>query len=99
MTLTIELTPEQESRLLAAADLEHTEPHALIRKWVDHLPATQSTISDDDPTIAYARARMKTAPTDPEAIREAEEDLRDFMRGMNLPRKEAGARLPFPEVE
>jgi hypothetical protein len=99
MTLTIDLTPEQESRLLAAADLEHTKPQALIQKWVDHLPAAQPLISDDDPTIAYALARIKAAPTDPEAVREAEEDLRDFMRNMNLPRKEAGARLHYPEVE
>jgi hypothetical protein len=99
MTLTVELTLEQESRLLAAADLEHTKPDTLVKKWVDHLPAAQPTVSDDDPTIAYALARIKAAPSDPAAVREAEQDLRDFMRNMNVPRKESGARLHYPEVE
>jgi uncharacterized protein YpuA (DUF1002 family) len=39
------------------------------------------------------------ATDDPEEIRAAEEDLREFEHNMNLPRKEAGARLLYPEVE
>jgi hypothetical protein len=53
----------------------------------------------DDPTVALLESWIAEAPTEPEAIREAEEDLREFKRNMNLPRKEAGARLHYPEVE
>ena len=39
------------------------------------------------------------ATDNPEEIRQAEEELKEFKRNMNKPRKEAGARLLFPEVE
>ncbi len=52
-----------------------------------------------DPTIALLESWIAEAPTDREAIREAEEDLREFKRNMNLPRKETGARLHYPEAE
>ena len=56
-----------------------------------------------DPTLAGAIALVDSwlaqAPTDPEAIREAEEDMLELKRALNLPRKETGARLHFPEVE
>jgi hypothetical protein len=60
---------------------------------------SEKPTSHNDPTLAYLEARIANAPTDPEAIREAEEDLLDFMRNMNVPRKETGARLHFPDVE
>ena len=40
-----------------------------------------------DPTLALLESWIAQAPTDEEAIREAEEDLREFKRNMNLPRK------------
>lgn len=52
-----------------------------------------------DPSIALLESWIAEAPTDREAIQEAEEDLRGFKRNMNLPRKETGARLHYPEVE
>ena len=52
-----------------------------------------------DPTIALMESWIAAAPTDQRAVQEAEEDLREFKRNMNLPRKEAGARLHYPEVE
>ncbi|MGH2410245.1 MAG: hypothetical protein ACRDGS_07760 [Chloroflexota bacterium] len=52
-----------------------------------------------DPSIALLESWIAEAPTEQHAIREAEEDLREFKRKMNLPRKEAGARLHYPEVE
>jgi hypothetical protein len=55
--------------------------------------------TDTDRSIALLESWIAQAPTDPDAIREAEEDLREFKRNMNLPRKETGARLPYPEVE
>ena len=52
------------------------------------------------PTMALMKLWLEQDATDdPEEIREAEEDLLEFKRNMNLPRKEAGARLHYPEVE
>ena len=39
MTLTIELTPEEEARLAAAAQIERLEPAAYIRKLINGLPS------------------------------------------------------------
>ena len=39
------------------------------------------------------------ATDDPEEIRAAQKELLEFKQNMNLPRKEAGARLLFPENE
>lgn len=61
---------------------------------LDPEPAT-----DADPTVALLESWIAQAPTDPEAIQEAEGDLREFKRNMNRPRKEIGARLPYPEAE
>lgn len=55
---------------------------------------------EETPTMALLRSWLEEDATDdPEEIRDAEEELREFKRNMNLPRKEAGARLLYPEVE
>jgi hypothetical protein len=51
------------------------------------------------PTMKLLQSWIDAAPTDPEEIRIAEEELREFKRNMNAPRKEAGARLLYPDVE
>jgi hypothetical protein len=54
----------------------------------------------DDTTSALLQSWIdQDATDDPEEIRKAEEELREFQRNMNAPRKEAGERLLFPEVE
>ena len=51
-------------------------------------------------TMALMKAWLEEDATDdPEEIRQAEEELREFKHNMNLPRKAAGARLLYPEVE
>jgi hypothetical protein len=64
-------------------------------------PASQpSTTGDHDATIALLQSWIdEDATDDPEKTRQAEADLREFKRNMNAPRKEAGERLLFPEVE
>lgn len=52
-----------------------------------------------DSTIALLESWIAGAPTDQLGIQQAEEDLREFKRNMNLPRKDVGARLHYPEVE
>lgn len=52
------------------------------------------------PTMAIMKAWLEEDATDdPMALRVAEEELREFKRNMNLPRKETGARLLYPEAE
>src|SRR5579863_1920701 len=51
-------------------------------------------------TMALMKVWLEEDATDdPEEIRQAEEELREFKRNMNQPRKEAGARLLYPDVE
>jgi len=51
-------------------------------------------------TMALMKSWLEEDATDdPDEIRQAEEELREFKRNMNLPRKEAGARLLYPEAE
>ncbi len=57
-----------------------------------------------DPKAAASIALMQSwleedATDDPEELRIAAEDLLEFKRNMNIPRKEAGARLHYPGVE
>ena len=52
------------------------------------------------PTMALIKSWLEQDATDdPEEILAAEADLLEFKRNMNLPRKEAGARLHYPEAE
>ena len=52
------------------------------------------------PTMVLMKSWLEEdATSDPDEIRVAEENLIAFKRNMNLPRKETGARLLFPEVE
>ena len=48
MTLTIELTAEQEARLADAARKERLEPTVLASKWIEeHLPPVQAQVTPD----------------------------------------------------
>lgn len=66
-------------------------------------PEQEESCSPVDPKSAASIALLKSwiaeAPDNPDEIRAAEEELREFKRNMNLPRKEAGARLLYPEGE
>ena len=62
-------------------------------------PSEPAPALNEDPTVALLESWIAQAPTDPAAIREAEEDLREFKRNMNRPRRESGGRVPYPEVE
>jgi hypothetical protein len=64
------------------------------------LKVFEETPKEETATMALVRSWLaEDATDDPEEICAAEEELREFKRNMNLPRKEAGARLLYPEVE
>ncbi len=98
----VHYTAEVKPGLLLALPEEaqqlHLRPGDKINVQFD-LPVMLAPEVEEDPTIALLEQWIAEAPTDPEAIREAEEDLREFKKNMNQPRKEAGERLHFPEVE
>jgi len=110
MTLNIELSPQTSARLSAFARQKGVDPQTLVTTLVeDNLPPikTQSeqelTIHSVDPandaSIALLQSWIAQAPTDPEGIREAEEDLLEFKRNMNANRATTGERLPYPEAK
>lgn len=69
------------------SDTEETEKPVLVDpKAAASIALLQSWLAED-------------ATDDPDELRQAQEDLDEFKRNMNAPRKEAGARLLYPEVE
>jgi len=95
MTLQIELTPEEEARLQAAARRNGVEPEECARRLLaEHLPVLSPGAQA---TLELLRAwREEDETTDPEALREAEAELAEFKEAMNAPRAAAGARLLYP---
>ena len=101
---------KQKVRGMALPDPIVGTPEQLVG-WLGRLPThrryrlveVEAVESPADPnssaSIALLRSWIAQAPTDSAAICEAEEDLRDFKRNMNLPRKETGARLHYPDAE
>ena len=98
MSMTIDFSPQEEATVADAARQAGVAPAEYVRKVVkEHLPPA-TVDSEPNPFLARLEARLAQAPTDPEKIREAEEDLAEFMRNMNQTRREAGERLLYPEV-
>ena len=104
MTVTIELTPVEESRLAAAARQTGLAPAEAARKVLtEHLPpvtfAENGGIAPKNAAaIALLRGwRSEEATTDPETIRQAEAELEELKRGLNANRAATGERPVFPE--
>jgi hypothetical protein len=56
--------------------------------------------STPTPTMTLLQSWLdEDATDDPDDIRVAEQELTEFKRNMNQPRKAAGARLLYPEAE
>ena len=93
MTLTIELTPEQEARLAEVAREEGLEPTALAQKFVaDRLP-TLPAIPEQDPTLAlFAQWRREDALMTPEEIEQERKLWEAVEQGINESRAEQGMR-------
>ncbi len=98
MTLTIELTPEQEAQLANAARRKGVEPAELVRELVvEHLPSISHAQEEQDPTIALLQSWLdEDATDDPEEIRRAQEELDAFKQALNAERERAGARRIYP---
>ena len=94
MTLTVELTPAEEARLVAAAKQEGVEPAELVRKLMtEHLPSTAPD-EETDPTLAlFAQWGEEDARKTPEEIAAEERMWEEFEKGINAVRQAQGMRL------
>ena len=98
MTLQVDFTPQTEAWINAQAQQRGLRPADLVRRVIEESAATapappyaQDVDSKQDATITLLQSWIaEDATDDPEEIRQ---------RNMNAPRREAGARLLFPEVE
>lgn len=100
MSLQIDLSPEEEARLQELAARRGIAPAECARQLVsEHLTPVEEEVRRNAASITLLESWLAEAPTDPQTIEEAEQDLREFKHNMNLPRREAGARLHYPEVE
>ena len=100
MTLQIELTPEEEARLLAAAEVQGLDPVECARRVLhDHLPLLRSAEKPTakDPTIAlFEEWEAEDATDDPEEIARRIQEWEELKAGLNANRAATGERLLFP---
>jgi hypothetical protein len=95
MTITIELTPEEDARLQAAAQQSGVDASECARRLVTRqLPPLDAQAHATLALLQQWEREDQTA--DPEAIRQAEEDMQEFERSMNAPRLAAGSRPLYP---
>ena len=109
MTLTIDLSSQEEAWLNAQALQQGVRPAEIIKKMVDERMPDVSRISEelekpsveiDDRSkaaIALLQSWMEEDATDdPEEIRRAEQDLEELKHNLNANRAVTGERLVFP---
>lgn len=101
MTLTVELSPDEERRLRAAGiDLT-----ALVRGIASSLPNAVDTSGAPAPDTKNAAAivllqelNRQGAITNPAAMRQAEAELDELLQNLNENRLAAGERPLFPDA-
>ena len=97
MDITINLPQPVEARLAEAAHREGVSVSEIAyRAIAEKYPTAQDGTAE---ALRLLERWMADVPTDPEAIREAEEDLREFQHAINQTRRELGASLVYPNVE
>jgi hypothetical protein len=102
VTLVVELSPPEAAHLQAVAERQGVPITELVRKAVaSYLPSTNpAEVQANAASIALLRSWLADAPTDPDAVHEAENDLGAFKRNINRARQDVGApRLVYPESE
>lgn len=94
MTLVIELTPEEEARLQAAARDHGIEPIECARRLLtESLPP----VKRGDATLAlFAAWDAEDATDDPQEIARREREWEELKAQMNATRAELGAEPLFP---
>ncbi|HET6387271.1 MAG TPA: hypothetical protein VFJ58_28100 [Armatimonadota bacterium] len=96
MSLTIDLTPAEEGRLVARARREGVDPTILARRLVQE--GLQSTPPEDpsDPMLAlFARWDAEDARMTAEEVAEANRQWEELKANLNAERDRAGSRRLF----
>ena len=98
MSLMLELDPDEEVRLEAAARQKGLEPAELARKLVtEHLPPVLKEEEAMDPTLAlFAQWDKEDAQMTPEELEEERRDFEEFKQNINAERRRAGSRIIYP---
>ncbi len=97
MTLTIELGPEEEARLMAAARRAGLAPAVVAQKVLaEHLPLFPEDGTAEDPTLAlFAQWDQEAAQMTPEEVQAAQQEFEEFKQSMNAERARAGSRVLY----
>jgi len=105
MSLHLDVKPQVEERFNALARLRGVDQSTLFETMLTVFDSTPHEVNPapkytaaNDPLVARLEALIAEAPTDPEAIREAEDDMNELMRNLNANRRATGERIPFPDV-
>jgi hypothetical protein len=104
MTLQVELTPKMEAWLASEAQLRRKEPADVIRNLIEEQLAQGAPDEQNkditvispraEAAIAWLRKRVdEEATTDPDLIRQAEEEVAELKHGLNENRRLTGERL------
>jgi hypothetical protein len=101
MTLSIELTPDEEARLQAAAREQGLDPaicaHRLLTEHLPPLGADAAQASERDRTIElFEQWEAEDATDDPEEIARRNQEWEELKAQMNATRAEMGAEPLFP---
>ncbi len=101
MTLTIDLTPEEETRLRVAAKRQGMEPAACARNLLSQCLPPVDTATAEFEANAASIALLKSwlsqdDSSDPDEIRHAQDELDQFKQAINAERDRAGARRVYP---
>ena len=107
MSRHLEVSPQVEARFTAITRQQGLDLATLFETMVTDYqsntkknPAVQQPkfTAENDPLMAGLKARIAAAPTDPDVIREADEDMQELMRNLYANRWATGERIPFPEA-
>jgi hypothetical protein len=102
MTLILDLSDQDETRLVELARSQGLDPaEAAMRLIHDHLPTNPKgeNVPDAENSRAISLPRSwlaEEATADPQAIRDAQEEMEEFKRSMNANREATGERLVCP---
>ena len=84
MTLTVELTPEQEARLTVAAQQEGLEPADLAQKLItEHLSESHPEAEPDPTLVLFEQWKQEDAQKTPEEVEQECRLWETFEQGIN----------------
>ncbi|HZP81990.1 MAG TPA: hypothetical protein VFB21_10155 [Chthonomonadaceae bacterium] len=95
MTLTIELTPEQEARLQQEARVQGKPAAEIVRALIEGLPPRAQTPAERAQAL-FDRWAAEDATDDPEEIARRERECEEFKANMNANRAVEGRPPVYP---